>query len=294
MSASPATFDGALLRAPELQPEAILPRASRENFPVALRWLPRERRDALMAVYGFARLADQIGDAYSGDRRAALDALETELEAAFRGAARHRLLVDLEPWIERHDLPPGPFHRLIEANRLDQDLDEVANWEGLLDYCRLSANPVGELVLAIFGQATPASIVASDAVCTALQVVEHCQDVAEDARAGRIYLPADDRSWLGCGVADLVAPVASEPLRAVVAVQVRRARALLAEGAPLVASLHGPARLAVAAFVSGGIATCDALAAADFDPLRRPVRPRKGRIVRKAIALWLGGGVGTS
>lgn len=252
------------LRAPELAEGRILARAAGENFAVAPRMLPRRYREPLLALYGFARLCDEIGDAAAGDRLALLDALDADLLRAFRGDARHPLLQRLTPVIAAHDLPHEPFARLIEANRWDQRLRDVASWQELCAYCALSASPVGELVLHIFGAATPERVALSDRVCSALQVVEHCQDVQEDLARGRVYLPAEDRFDARCGEADLADP-RSPVLRRVIAVQIERARALLAAGPPLVAGLTGAARFAVAGYAAGGLAACDALARAGYD-----------------------------
>src|SRR5262245_35237907 len=189
---------GALCGAPGLAAEEILSRAGGENFSVAPRILPQRWREPLEAIYGFARLVDQIGDDATGDRLALLDALEADLERAYRNEARHPLLRRLSPVIARCGLPREAFLRLVAANRWDQRLHHIASWEELLDYCALSANPVGELVLHVFGAATPERVALSDRVCSALQVVEHCQDVAEDHARGRVYLPASDLAAFGC------------------------------------------------------------------------------------------------
>jgi squalene synthase HpnC len=268
--------------------DAVMARATSENFPVASRLLPRRAREHLLAVYGFARLVDELGDAAPGDRLAALDWLEDELARAFEGRAHHPLMVRLAPTL-RHCAPPRePFLRLIEANRLDQRVSRYETWEQLRAYCALSANPVGELVLRVFGTATPARIAWSDSICTALQLTEHCQDVAEDLLAGRVYLPAEDLTRFGCPPA-LLSPEGiegvrrvGEPLRAVIAFEVARARDLLADGAPLIDSSRGRERLAVAAFVAGGLAALDAIERSGYDVLAGP--PRAGRS-RRALAL---------
>jgi squalene synthase HpnC len=265
-------------------PGEVLAQARRENFPVALRWLAPELRRDLLAVYGFARLADDLGDEAPGDRLARLDALEAELDRAIEGRATHPLLRELTPALRR-GLPRQPFLRLIEANRRDQRETRMASFEALLDYCRLSANPVGELVLGIFGAACPENIALSDAICSALQVVEHLQDVAEDAARGRVYLPADDLARLGCRDAELRRAPASPALRCVVARQARRARALLAQGEPLVANLRGGARVSVAAFAAGGHAALDAIEHADFDVVSAVRRPSRMGVLRHAVAL---------
>jgi squalene synthase HpnC len=178
-------------------------------------------------------------------------------------------------------LPREPFERLIRANRRDQIRQRYATFEALLDYCADSANPVGRLVLQVFGAATPDRVRLSDAVCSGLQIAEHCQDVSEDLARGRIYLPAEDLARFGCGEADLARAPASAPVRALLRFEVARARALLGRGAPLVASLAGRRRLAVAGFVAGGLAALDAIARCDFDVLSAAPRPRRRDFARR-------------
>jgi phytoene synthase len=278
-------------RAPELAVDRILARAAGENFAVAPRILPRRYREPLLALYGFARLVDEIGDAADGDRLALLDALDLDLLRAFRGDARHPLLQRLTPVIAAHDLPHEPFARLIEANRWDQRLHDVASWQELLTYCALSANPVGELVLHVFDAATPERIELSDRVCSALQVVEHCQDVQEDLARGRVYLPAEDRLDARCGAADLADP-RSPVLRSVLAVLIGRARELLCAGPPLVAGLTGFARFAVAGYAAGGLAACDALARAGYDASDVRARRTRGARIRHGLRLLFTGARG--
>jgi squalene synthase HpnC len=183
----------------------ILERAPGENFPVASLLLPRRVRGHLLAIYGYARLVDQIGDDHPGERLAALDRFEADLRLLFTPGGRpdHALLARLAPTVHALDLPPGPFLALIDANRQDQVKFAYATYEELLAYCALSANPVGELVLHVFGAATPVRIARSNAVCSALQLAEHWQDVAEDYGRGRIYLPQEDMARFGVTEADL-------------------------------------------------------------------------------------------
>jgi len=259
--------------------------AEAENFPVMSRLLPRRQREHLMALYGFARLADDIGDESEGDRLAELDWLESELERAFAGSATHPVLVRLQPTIEACQLERQPFLDLIQANRIDQVVSSYASWSDLLAYCTLSANPVGRLVLAVFDSVTPERIRWSDDVCTGLQVVEHLQDVGEDARRGRVYLPADDLDRAGCTRSDLLSPVATPELRTLIAQLGGRARVLLRSGTPLARSLRGRPRWAVAAFSAGGLAALGAIAAADHDVLSHPVHPRRTDVIRHAVAI---------
>jgi squalene synthase HpnC len=247
----------------------ILTKAARESFPVALTVLPPAARRRLEAIYGFARLVDDAGDLYAGDRRALLDWIEADLDRAYDGRAEHPLLQRVSALVRELDLPRGPFLRLIEANRNDQEVSRYPVWEDLAAYCDLSANPVGELVLHVFGAATPERIRWSDAVCTGLQLAEHWQDVGEDYARGRIYLPQEDLARFGVDEADVAAERPSPELRRLLAFELERARGLLAEGLPLVRSLSGRPRLAIAAYVGGGRAALDAVERSGFDVLRR-------------------------
>jgi squalene synthase HpnC len=262
--------------------------AASENFVVASRLLPRRQRSHLMAVYGYARLVDDIGDESSGDRLAELDWAEAELDRAFAGAATHPVLVRLQDTIAACSLGRQPFVDLIEANRRDQTVTRYATWDDLLGYCALSANPVGRIVLAIFAVATPERIAWSDDVCSALQAVEHLQDVGEDARTGRVYLPAEVLDRYGCSDDALTQPVAGAPLRAAVEDVAGRARRLLASGVPLSRSLRGRPRWAVAGFCAGGLASLDGIADAGNDVLGHRVRPARAATVRHLLAILRG------
>ncbi|MFG3163707.1 squalene synthase HpnC [Streptomyces sp. NPDC048232] len=275
-----------------------LAKAAGENFPVAPFFLPRDWRTDLMAVYGFARLVDDIGDGdlapggadarllgvpddRADDRVRMLDAFEEDLHRVFDGTPRHPLLRRLRPTVRRRSLTSAPFLGLIAANRQDQLVRRYETYDDLLAYCELSANPVGHLVLAVTGTATPERIRRSDAVCTALQIVEHLQDVAEDLGRDRIYLPAEDMKRFHVQEADLAAPTANASVRALLAHEARRAHDLLDEGAPLVGSVHGRLRLLLAGFVAGGRAALRAIADADHDVLPGPPKPGKLRLLRE-------------
>jgi squalene synthase HpnC len=275
----------------ELATDVIAARADTENFPVALRILSAEQRRHLMAIYRFARLTDQIGDAAHGDRLSMLDELQrqvdgcVEAKADVNADARHPIIDALSPTIRECGLPIGPFHRLIDANRLDQVKHRCENLQELLDYCDLSANPVGELVLYVFGVATPERIRQSDAVCTGLQLVEHWQDVKEDYLAGRIYLPSEDLAKFGCSEEALGAKSASPELRELLRFECERAHGLLDEGVPLVKSLRGRARLAIGGFVAGGRAALDAIAHASFDVMNGAPRARRRDFARRYFGI---------
>jgi squalene synthase HpnC len=269
------------------RPEPIMARAATENFPVASRLLPARLRTHLLAIYGFARLVDELGDEAPGDRLAALDWLSDELDRAFTDTATHPLLQALVPTIAACGLSREPFARLIEANRVDQRIGSYDTWSALLAYCHLSADPVGELVLQVFGAATPERIALSNAVCTALQLTEHWQDIREDLARARVYVPLEDLARHGCSIEDLAAERVSERLRRVLALEAARTARLFREGDALAASLHGWQRLAVAGYAGGGRAALDALARAGYEVLAltpRPTRRRTlGAIVRVLV-----------
>lgn len=270
--------------------DTMLSRADSENFPVAARLLPRSLRRHLFALYGFARLVDYAGDEAPGDRTALLNVISSDVHRLYHGAPRLQVMRQLAGTVRECGIPPEPLDRLIEANHRDQRVRRYETFDELLDYCTCSANPVGELVLHVFGRATPDRIGLSDRICTALQVLEHCQDVAEDHAAGRVYLPAEDLARDGCSETELAAPSASAALRRVIALQTRRASRLLDEGEPLIGRLPVPARIAVAGYIAGGRATAAAIVAADHDVLSAAIRPRRGRLLREWLRLVVRGG----
>ena len=261
-------------------PSAVLAKAAAENFSVAPLFVGSRLRRELNSLYGFARLVDDLGDEAGGDRLALLDWAEAELERAAIGTAQHPIFQGLTRTMRAHDLDLAPFRDLVEANRIDQRVTRYETFDDLVGYCRLSANPVGRLVLAVLGQSTPGRGEWSDDVCTGLQIVEHLQDVGEDAARGRIYLPGVDLAREGCDEDDLRSVSASPALRRVIAQQADRARALFGSAIPLAASMHGRARLLISGFAAGGEAVVDGLETARYDVLAHPVRPRKANVVK--------------
>jgi squalene synthase HpnC len=263
---------------------ALVAKAADENFPVGGLLLDGTRRRLLLAIYGFARLVDDIGDEVEGDRGALLERVESELERGCGGEQpRHGAIAAVAEPIRTGALPLEPFRRLIEANRRDQRVNRYESFEELLGYCRLSAAPVGELVLHVFGAATAENIALSDRICAGLQITEHVQDVREDHARGRVYIPAADLRRCACAVADLGRPTPTPQLRELIRLEVSRARALLDDGAPLLRRLRGRARLAVAAYLGGGRAALEAIEAADFDVFSHT--PRAGRLRRAKATL---------
>ena len=262
----------------------VMAQAGSENFPVASLLLGRRERAQLLAIYGFARLVDDIGDEAQGDRLALLDWLERDLDRTYRGEEpEHPVMRALAPTIAACSLPDQPFRRLVEANRRDQSVTRYETFDELLGYCQLSAAPVGELVLHVFASATAERIALSDRVCAALQVLEHLQDVGEDFARGRVYMPREDMARFACDEHELGASSLTPRLRELLAFETTRTRSLLDSGAPLIRTLPLRPRLAVAGFVAGGRASLDALEHAGYEVLAARPRATKGSFARR----WL-------
>ena len=268
-----------LLDSPELALARIDARAGGENFPVASFLAPREARPHLRALYGFARLVDTIGDEAAGDRDALLDLLERDLD----GPPTVPIMERLHETISACSLPREPFARLIEANRRDQRTTRYETWDDVREYCTYSADPVGRIVLGIYGRADEPELVArSDDVCTGLQLVNFLQDPPRDLALGRVYLPQEDLRSHGVLDAELAGPL-SERVAALLAFEAERARPLLERGIGLAAALGGRTGRSVALFARGGFAALDALERARWDVFTG--RPAPSRITFARLAL---------
>jgi len=268
-----------LLEAPELARERIDARASGENFPVASVLAPRWARPHLRAVYGFARLVDNLGDEAEGDRLALLDALEHELDGPPRTEIMHRL----HETISACSLPLQPFRHLLEANRLDQRKTRYETWAEVREYCTYSADPVGRLVLGIYGHGDDEALIAlSDSVCTGLQLVNFLQDPPRDLALGRVYLPREDLERFGVAEGDLAGPL-TERVADLLRFEGARARGLLETGLPLARALGGRAGASVSLYARGGLAALDALERAGWDVFTSRPAPTKWTFARLAL-----------
>jgi phytoene synthase len=223
---------------------ARLARGHYENFPVASWLVPARLRPAVQAIYAFARIADDFADeeAHEGRRVERLDEWRRMLDDCFRGQAIHPVFVALREAITRFDLPQQPFIDLLAAFRMDVTQRRCADEAALMEYCRLSANPVGRLLLRLFGRPEESLATMSDSICTALQLANHWQDVSVDVRRDRIYLPDEAMRAFGVDVADLESGRVTEAFRALMRDRVARTRALFATGRPLCDVLRGRLR----------------------------------------------------
>ena len=258
----------------------VAERAAGENFPVGSILFPRPLRGHVRALYCYARLVDELGDAYDGDRLAALDELERQVELTFEGEPTWGVLRNVQPTVREFDLSREPFLRLIEANRMDQHVAAYETWSDLKWYCVHSADPCGRLVLGVLRLDDDEELVAaSDSVCTGLQLVNFLQDVPRDLELGRIYLPAEDRRRFG----DPALDVPSESLRALLRFEAARAAELLRAGDELRARIGGRLGRAVGLFARGGLAALDALRRADYDVFTQRPAPSRLRLAREAL-----------
>lgn len=245
-----------------------------ENFPVASLLLPAGLRAPVEAIYAFARNADDFADEGTltpEQRLRALGRYCGELDAIERGeTSADPVFVRLGAVISRHRLPLQPFRDLLDAFTQDVTQTRYADFGQLSDYCRRSANPVGRLLLRLFNHDTPANLAHSDAICTALQLINHWQDVAIDwKRNGRLYLPQDELARFGVSEAQIAAARCNEPWRALMRFQVERARQLMLEGAPLGRALPGRIGLEIRAIIAGGLRILEKIEAVDYDVFRR-------------------------
>jgi squalene synthase HpnC len=244
-----------------------------ENFPVASVLMPKRLRKPVAAIYHFARAADDIadeGDLSGGERLQQLDDFRDELmHIAADEMPLLPLFKHLATEIKQHALPLQPFHDLLDAFSQDVVKKRYDNFDELLDYCRRSANPVGNLLLHLYEEATPVNLAYSDAICTALQLINFWQDVAKDYAIGRIYLPLEDMARFGVNEAQIAQGVSNDDWRTLMGFEVNRARNLMLQGAPLGSILSGRIGLEMRMIIAGGLRILDKLEAAGYDMFRR-------------------------
>lgn len=247
-----------------------------ENFPVASFLLPAPLRRPIAAIYRFARTADDLadeGDAPAGERLRALAELDRGLVHLEQGTLPDSpLLCDLDAVIRAHRLPIHYFHDLLSAFSQDCVQTRYRDFDQLQDYARRSANPVGRLLLHLFGETDTDAFRWSDLVCSALQYINFWQDVAVDIGKQRIYLPLDDMHAFGVDEHDIARGIATDPFKRLLRFEVERTRSMLHEGAALGRRLRGRVGLEIRTIVAGGDAILQKIITLDYDVFRcRPV-----------------------
>ncbi len=247
-----------------------------ENFPVASVLLPARIRKPVELIYRFARAADDFadeGELADGERLAQLANFGDELRRIERReSSRVTLFQELAPVIREHRLPLALFHDLLSAFAQDVTQKRYANFIEVLDYCRRSANPVGRLLLELYGAATAQNIAWSDRICSALQIINFLQDIGIDYAMGRVYMPQDELARFGVSEAQIAARAADGMWPEFMTFQVDRARRMLWDGAPLGRVLKGRVGLEMRLIIAGGDRILSKILAADCDVFsRRPV-----------------------
>lgn len=246
-----------------------------ENFPVASWLLPPHLRKPIETIYAFARSADDFADEgclADAERLALLDGYGNELDLIeARLPSTTPLFIGLAATVAEHRLPLQLFRDLLSAFKQDVTKTRYADFAELMDYCRRSANPIGRLLLHLNRQTTPQNLAWSDAICSALQLINHWQDVAIDWRkndGGRVYLPLEDLARFGLSDRDIANQLHSPAWRKMMAFQCERARSMMRFGAPLGSALVGRMGAELRVIIAGGTAIADKIDAVDGDVFR--------------------------
>lgn len=266
-----------------------LARSHYENFLVVSLLLPKPLRQHFYNVYAYCRWADDLADETASPAQA-LDLLawwEGELERCYAGEASHPVFIALRQTIDDFAIPREPFHDLLIAFRQDQQQTRYATFADLLDYCRYSANPVGELVLYLGKSWWPQTAELSASICTGLQLANHWQDVARDFANGRVYLPQEDMQRYGVTEDDLKIVPATPAFRELLRFEVDRAEEYLRAGEPLCGLISSALRSQVRLFVRGGLAILQEIRKAEYDVLSKRPQVRKSQQIKLLLQCWL-------
>jgi squalene synthase HpnC len=265
---------------------ARLARSHYENFTIASWLMPRAMRRHMYAIYAYARTADDFADEEHDLSK--LDAWEHELDLAYARAPRHPVFVALADTVRRFDIPRQPFVDLLTAFRSDVDFKGFDTIEDLLGYARCSANPVGRLVLYLFGIRDAQSQELSDRICSGLQLANFWQDIAIDLGKGRVYLPRQDIARFGYSLDELRAGAVNPAFVALMRHQVEFARGLLSSGAALHTRVGPRLRRDILMFAGGGLAILRAIEAVDYDVFRNRPKLHKLDYMRLGWNAWRG------
>ena len=255
-----------------------------ENFPVASWFLSHDRRQALAAIYAFARIADDVADAErpTADRLERLDQIEADLHRAIEGYPPDPILLALADALDRHQLPAEPLFDLLEAFRADARDAVFPTWDDLLGYCRGSANTIGRMVLALYGVEDAPALAESDALCTALQLTNFWQDLGTDLARGRLFLPLEDLARFGVARERLGDPSQAEPVTRLIEHECRATEELFERGRGIVRRVPFGLSIQLRATVAGGSAVLRAVLRRGQDVIHD--RPHLGGLARARIA----------
>ena len=260
-----------------------------ENFHVASWLLPKHLRAHFQSIYAYCRISDDLGDEVASQAQALalLDVWQEQLDACYRGEAKHPVFVALRETIRICDIPKEPFADLLTAFRQDQTVTRYASMSDVLGYCRYSANPVGRLVLYVCGYRDDARFALSDETCSALQLANFWQDIREDFARGRIYLPQDAMAAAGVDEMTLRNRQATPAFRALMQQQIANTRAMFARGAKLIGMVDRELGVDLDLFTRGGVEILRTIERRNYDVLSaRPKisKPRKALLLLHALA----------
>jgi len=258
----------------------FMPEKHYENFPVASILLPRRLVPAVEAIYAFARSADDLadeGNALPAERLAALQAYEACLSAIGRAEQQSEpMFARLASVVAEYQLSLQPFQDLLSAFKQDVETSRYRSYAELLDYCARSANPVGFLMLSLYGRADADNVRDSNAICSSLQLINFLQDVAIDREKDRVYLPLEDMQRYRVSVSQLDDAICDVHFREMMRFEVGRARMLMLEGAPLARRLPGRIGWELRLVIQGGLRILEAIEQANYDVFRH--RPQLGHL----------------
>ncbi len=258
-----------------------------ENFLIGSFLVKRVLRPHFYSIYAFCRGVDDLGDESLGERMSELKVWEEHLQRCYTGKPHHPWFIALQNTIQSFDIPREPFHKLIEANRQDQRVNRYSDFDSLLEYCDLSANPVGHLMLYLFGHDDAEMMRLADQVCTGLQLANFWQDVVRDYAKGRIYLPKSDMKRFGVSENDIAERKLTPQFREMMKFQVERTRGFFRRGYPLVHMLNRDARTEAAMFISGGLSILDVIEKNQWDVIsHRPTLSKSAKITM-LVAVYL-------
>ena len=242
-----------------------------ENFPVASRFLPPRLRRPIAVIYAFARTADDLADEGNATAQQRLQQLEAYGRQLDQGASDEPIFIALAHVRQQYDLPLSLFHDLLHAFKMDVTNKRYANFSQVLHYCQYSANPVGRLLLYLNRCVTPQALQYSDAICTALQLINFYQDLAQDyMENGRIYIPEDEMQRFGVTEQHFQTLNSDRAMQDLMALQVQRARDMLLSGQQLGTILTGRMGFELRLIIAGGLCICDKLTNNNGNVFARP------------------------
>lgn len=243
-----------------------------ENFPVASRFIPADKRGYIAAIYAFARTADDFADEPGftpAERIESINRWGTLLDDCYNGEASHPVFIALGETVERFQIPVELFQNLLTAFRLDVTTHRYETFEQVLDYCAFSANPVGRLVLMLFNYRSELIMMHSDNICTALQLTNFWQDVSIDIEKDRLYIPKEDTDQFGVTESEIFHHVTSTRFRKLISFEVSRTERLFREGKPLLQEVGKDLRFELKLTWNGGMNILGKIKSQGFDVFRR-------------------------